>query len=127
MKIIKDFFIEVLRFSIKQKFNYLRKFNLDFEDWIIPLYRHNPAHHLNWMFIKSESKEACLKMLLGEKGKTVSIEEYWDYLCKLDALRFFLFKKLFNNPDVFKGKTAQYYKFSIKKLNKNIRNRNKIP
>jgi len=26
MKIIKDFFIEVLRFSIKQKFNYLRKF-----------------------------------------------------------------------------------------------------
>jgi len=126
MKIIKDFFIEVLGFSIKQKLNYLSKFNLDFEDWIIPLYRHTPAHHLNWMFFKSESKEASLKMLLREKGKTVSIEEYWDYLCKLDALRFFLFKKLFNNPDVFKGKTAQYYKISIKKLNKNIRNINKI-
>jgi len=124
MKIIKDFFIEVLGFSIKQKLNYLRKFNVDFEDWIIPLYRHTPAHHLNWMFFKSKSKEACLKMLLREKGE-ISIEEYWDYLCKLDALRFFLFKKLFRNPDVFKGKTAQYYKISIKKLNKSIRNINK--
>ena len=64
-------------------------------------------------------------MLVREKGKTISTGEYWDYLCKMDALRFFLFKKLFHNPDVFKGKTAQYYKFSIKKLNKHIRNTNK--
>lgn len=123
----KQSFFDVYRNrSINAKLNFLKENNYDFNDWIIPQLRHKSVHHLNWIFVKTDRGECGIKIITGKlKGKTYDVDYYWDNLCRLHALCFFLIKNMiYGKNTLFKNKNREF-SISLIKINKFFKNNEK--
>ncbi len=109
--------------TINTKLDFLKENNYDFNNWIIPQLRHKSVHHLNWIFVRTDRGECGIKIIIGElKGNTYDIHNYWDYLCRLYALSFFLIKNLIYRENILSKNESKEFSISLKKINKFFKN-----
>lgn len=109
--------------TIKAKMDFLKENHYDFDNWIIPQLRHKSVHHLNWIFVKTERAECGIKIIIGElKGNTYEVHNYWDYLCRLYALCFFLIKNMIYRENILFKNESTEFSISLKKINKFFKN-----
>ncbi len=112
--------------SLNVKLNFLKSNGYDFSNWIEPILRNKFVHHLNISTVKLDDKTCGIKIIFGKnKNDIITINDYYDNLCKLYALTNFLFNHLFRSEDMH---LVDYYHFKVsnKKILKALKNPNLI-
>jgi len=118
------FFSYILNLSLVEKLNFLKNHNYDFRDWVNKDLRNKFVHDLDILYIKKENKLCGAKIISGRnRNSIISIEQFFESLCRLKALTNFLYNHIFGSKKArIKTPSISNYKLSNVNLMKTIVN-----
>jgi len=120
MKIYKRFLIETMRNTPeKYIYEYLNQNGFDFNEWIIPDYRHKVAHPKDFRPFKYQKKLYAMKVINSEKNpRIIQIQDLCDAVRKILSIINYMYEAFFTNKFAYQNSKFKEFKIDLKKIHK---------